>query len=208
MTQTLTQELSDLSDAQVGQEVSFYYRGHGEHSQEQRHAKVTEVRPDGILGQDLDHGGPRYFKDTEAYDVSITGNIEGERVSFADAQLTLMNSGQHPAIVHALTGEQLAEVYASIEHPGKTAEFVDGYIVLADVYGGPEAVINDDEGALFAIQGRDGNVLNAYLEEQEGGLTLGYDAWDKDNNHLDGSTNAPIKQWLEGLSRFVLDNQA
>jgi len=204
MTQTavLDGELEQLSLAKVGQEVSFYYRGEGEHSDQQRRAEVVEVRSDGILGKDLEYGGLKHFKNSESIDVSVVSKIEGERISFPDAQQQLVyHYGQHRALVTSLSAEQLASVYADIAAVGKTGEFVDGYIVLSESYKGPTFEIkerpNDYGGVEFVVRGRGENIVTAVIKPEMESFYV----W-QNENHKDGH-DYNLREFCELLKNAI-----
>ena len=105
-------ELDSLCDAQVGDELEFFYYGNGANSQLSRTAKVLEILDDGILGMCHLTDGPRHFKSCEARDVFKLDGEQSEIVDFGVARRRLVSGAYISETVAAiLTGEQLAQLY-------------------------------------------------------------------------------------------------
>jgi hypothetical protein len=64
-------ELENLSDAQEGDKLEFYYMGNGNHAYSNREVTVLEILRNGIIGSDTKFGGTKRFNDCDASDIEV-----------------------------------------------------------------------------------------------------------------------------------------
>ena len=105
--------LANLTDAKVGEELYFFYHGHGNHSNNWRNVRVTGVYDTYILGNDLDHPDEslcKEFKDCEAGNIQVIKATDA--ITFEQAKRDLKADGTATyCVLDVLSIEQLCTVY-------------------------------------------------------------------------------------------------
>jgi hypothetical protein len=195
-------ELLRLSEAKEGDQLQFWYKGHGENADNYRNVIVSEVLRDGIVAEDLTFGGVKNFKNNQAAEVFVLESAHcGQRVRFDDARNKLVELGiMNQWIAFILTGEQLTELYGKHVVNAK-CDFDEetGEIVLPsaeDVSSEGEVVFSSVEDSVMVIQ-RDNQTF--VVESDKGTVSISTNGlWQED---------VTPTQLAQELSQFILDTE-
>ena len=123
-------ETQDLSDAQVGDVVEFFYYGNGDHCVQVRQAKVIEVDCRGILGKDLTYGGIKRFNDNESRDVFVLDAVK-EVIDFVlQNGIPIQKPGN--AVEYIIPKKDIPKFFKKIKHKLNIVEKASKIGVLTD----------------------------------------------------------------------------